>query len=146
MTNNEVQIKVIEGQTIMLDECNVGEFSILRLLLIIGISIGFTAFFWGIIGTTPTTATEPQALRPVTIIGMGICSFMLMCATGIQYKGVPGFSIRILGELNTRIYITKTTPEQDQKEVCRAVQELEPRAREISKKERELKRIAQGCK
>lgn len=147
MSSNEVTVKVVEGQSIKLEECEVGEFSAPRLLFIIVSSIALAALVFVFIGTTPKyPATEPAFLRPMVIITTGIFSFMLQCATGIQYKNVPGFSVRLLGDLNSRIYIKKTTPEEDQKEVCRAVQELEPRARSIAKKERELERIAQGCK
>jgi hypothetical protein len=146
MSNNEVKIKEIERQSIMLEECSVGQFSAARFLFIIVSSIGVAALLFALTNPPAEAPDGRSILRSITIIVAGLSTLSLMLGGGIQNKSVPGFCVRILGEYDSRVYIVKTTPEQDQKEVCRVVQELEPRARAISKKDRELERIAQGCK
>jgi len=144
-------IKKIERESIVLKDCEVGQFSWLLLFITIIITVtvaGAFVFFTypSVDGTTPVQ-TQVHILYPLVVLAIGLGTFSLC---GAAMKGfctsIPGYSIRIVGDYYSTRYIAKTTPEQDQKAICRIVNELEPRARKLSKKERELEQIAQGCK
>jgi hypothetical protein len=56
-----------------------------------------------------------------------------------------GYIVRICNG-DTQIKILKTTPEQDQIEICKAAKKLEPEAHRIAERRRNLDLMASKCK
>ena len=135
-------IKTVEREDIVLGDCEIKELrggSILT-LLIISVIVGSIFVFLSPPPDEPT-------IYPLAVLGVILATWCgCMIIMNAVIPPVPGYSIRIIGDYTIERRVVKTTPEQDQKEVCQIVQELEPICREKAKKERELERIAQGCK
>jgi hypothetical protein len=60
-------------------------------------------------------------------------------------RSIPGYLI-YLGDLSISRIVEKTTPEQDQIAICKAVQELEGIAIQCNRENINLERIASKCK
>ena len=140
-------VKIIDRQSIMLEDCEVRQFGMQHFIILVICSIICAAILFIGTGITPQATSEQLFMIRWTVISLaGAVPLLLGFGTGLQNKNVPGFRVWVCGNYNSCIYIVKTTSERDQQEVCRAVQELEPKCHEIANKERELERIAQECK
>jgi hypothetical protein len=135
-------VKNVESESIVLDDCEIKELSSVSILILLIISVIAGGIF---VFLSPPS--DEHIVYPLAVLGIILATW---CGSMIIMNAftapVPGYSIWIVGDYKLEMRVIKTTPEQDQKEVCKIVQELEPICREKSKKKRELDRIAQGCK
>ena len=144
-----VVIKKVERETIVLEDCFVGEFSPIIALAVFSVLTIFTyslgALMLSVFGDPNN---QISTIIPYIAWGMGGFFTLFLGGLGACSKAIPAYEIKILGQHNNDCsrMIIKTTPEADQVAVCRATQELESKARSISRKERELEQIALRCK
>jgi hypothetical protein len=135
-------IKEVEGKRIFLMESSEPSnersilsvlFSILFVIGLIGVALAFILLF--------KRAPNHELFIGSLLVCMGSA---IVSWFDIGKKRVDVYRIGLFeGE---DITITRTTPEADQAAVCKAVKEMEKRAWEMRKKERELERIAANCK
>jgi hypothetical protein len=144
MGTNPIKIKDVGRREIWMDECFLGVPTFkyyITWILLCGIPLGI-AIWVNIFAVTPTD-------KSIFIVFTTGCMFMIFAVmnTVIQYgkKWEPGYNVFIKGEkeINT---IRRADPETDARNVCRAAQELERTALELTKAEREMEQIALKCK
>lgn len=68
---------------------------------------------------------------------------MFLCVGEVS---VPAYEISLMDIYGVDIIIEKVSPEKDQVAICNATKELEQKARQYSKKIRDLEQIACKCK
>jgi hypothetical protein len=129
------------------------------LLYILPYILLFVGFYelWKI--SPPTTPLSELEKFGVNLLFTVMCGTMILCMlhlTDVWKQAIPSYRVYLKGisgtsfdrsfSNNPDIYITKTTPEQDQIEICKAAQTLEPYARESDKSQATIKKIAENCK
>jgi hypothetical protein len=143
MTSDLVTIKEVERESIIMEDCDVTKFNWTKFAIIefaILTTIIVTVNF-GVGGFNPDIRTFQIMFTIFMFLVISVFTTYFFC-----FDGFPGWEVRILGHPAERVIIKKTTPEEDQKQVCQAAQSLESRAKEISKKKHEMERIAANCK
>ncbi len=146
--SDSVVIKKVERETIVLEDCFVGKFSPIIALAVFSVLTIFT-YSLGVLMISVFGDFNEQIYKlPYLALGMAGFFTFFLGGLGACSEAIPAYEIKILGQHNndSRRMIIKTTPEADQVAVCRATQELESKARSISRKERELEQIAMKCK
>jgi hypothetical protein len=148
--SDHVVIKKVERETIVLEDTYAYIFTTNSLMILIVCGIIFFSIGWGFYALCVINAADnltPYSTTNGIGIGLisGLLSLIMFEGFGMFHEPLPAYEVRILGD-SEYISILKTTPETDQVSICRAAQELEVKARAISKKERELEQIALRCK
>jgi hypothetical protein len=110
--------------------------TVFLLTFAVGYSVGVYAY---------TTTSQPISPTSVGVI-TGLLSVTMFGMIGGFETNVPAYHVMISGESGQRHPIIKTTPEQDQIAICRAVKERELEIWEILKSEEYLEQIAINCR
>ena len=140
-----VTVKEVEGEYIWLEEVNRSKPNLLKYLKIIGIIFGLSSIFFYGVGIASNTQWD------IYWIGIPLVFTLLMTGVvalpaGLGNDLIPSYSVDLSNSYGANIIITKTTPDEDQVAICKAVQELEQKAHEMAKKKRELEQIGLKCK
>ncbi len=146
--SDSVVIKEIETETILLEEVEIGVFTGKSWLKLCAGFIIFLGVGWSMAAVAFSISPPPNPILPPITFGIfaGVLSVLFFGALGAFHDGTLAYSVGLQARSDTRIFIPKTTPGNDQVAICRASKELEDVARSFIKKERELEQIAQKCK
>ena len=146
--SNRVVIKEVDRESIYMEDCTLKRINWVKFLIGLVLSFGITLITVNMsIGLqTIFHNTFATYLYGTFILIMGFGMVGVAGVAGFFEDWYPAYEISITGDYGNVIYVRKTTPEQDEKEVCQATQRLEARAQEIAKNKREMELIATKCK
>jgi hypothetical protein len=128
------------------------------LLYIIPFIVSFLGWSWLAKVSPSTSISESEAFVVILLLSLmcGVMITFFLHLIDVWKQVIPSYRVYLKGISGTdfdrsfytipNVYITKTTPEQDQIEICKAAQSLEAYAREADKEQATIKKIAENCK